>query len=251
MLPGGMAHTLGAAANKRLTLVTSGLKDVILPDSAVDDSEPKRLPAKVGERFSISSRVAESLYLDPDAILNVLRMPLDNWGLWSVFAGTRWLVRNSETHWPLLQAVAAATEQAKYAKSKKPPADTLSSFAQPECSIAKRDLRFALASRVLDSLESVREVISPECREALEETSLYLRSAGSGRMSRSRLQDICERMVSEVARFNGTAGYDASRRCLAVLSHRSFFRAQCWVFATPVALPHIESVSTVMKRVLI
>lgn len=56
-----------------------------------------------------------------------------------------------------------------------------------------------------NSLENVREIISPECREVLEDISLFLNQAGKRTVTRGRLAQLCEGLVSEVARFNGTA----------------------------------------------
>ena len=47
-------------------------------------------------------------------------------------------------------------------------------------------------------------MISPECRDVLEEANAYLKALSSDELSRSDLREVCRRVVSEVARFNGT-----------------------------------------------
>ncbi len=205
VLPGGMARGRSTSSRtKRLTLVTNGLKDVLVPDRAISATEPKRVPAQVGERFSIGSRVAESLYWAG----RYLERAENTSRQLETLERLRWdqMARAEQrTYWPLLQAIAAATGQAKFAESKQPPGDT---FPLSRSLVVDREKGASVRACVESArfaLESVREVISPECREVLEEMSLFLKRMSSGRISRSRLRDLCETMVSEVARFNGTA----------------------------------------------
>ncbi|MEO0508749.1 MAG: circularly permuted type 2 ATP-grasp protein [Verrucomicrobiota bacterium] len=205
VLHGGLArHRSSRHRTSRLTLVTDGLKDVIVPDSVVDKSEPKRSPARIGDRFSIGSRVAESLYWAG----RYLERAENTARQFETLERLRWdQMASSEqrAYWPLLQAVAAATGQTDVAKKKRPPSDTLplsrSLLIDPKEGASVR----TCIEMARNGLESVREVISPECREVLEEISLYLKSASSVRMSRNRLRELCQRVVSEVARFGGTA----------------------------------------------
>ena len=109
------------------------------------------------------------------------------------------------TYWPLLQALAAATGQAKLAKRKTPPPDTLplsrSLLLDPnEGASVRACLGFAR-----NSFELVREIISPECREVLEEINLNFKGLSEQRATRASLRALSERIVTEVARFNGTA----------------------------------------------
>jgi len=205
VLPGGLArHQPVQHRTRRLTLVTEGLKDVIVPDSVVDESAPKREPPQIGDRFSIGSRIAESLYW----VGRYVERAENTARQFETLERLRWdqMARAEQrTYWPLLQAVAAATGQTKFAKREKPPGDTLSfsrALLIDRSEGASVRSCFEMARR---GLESVREMVSPECREVMEEISLYLQSASSGRISRNRLREICDTVVSEVARFNGTA----------------------------------------------
>lgn len=205
VLPGGLArHKSNEHRTRRLTLMTEGLKDVIVPESVVCESEPKRSPYSVGERFSIGSRIAESLYW----VGRYLERAENTARQFETLERLRWdQMASSEqrTYWPLLQAVAAATGKTKFAKRSKPPTDTLMFSRSLLIDRDEGASVRACIERARNGLESVREMISPECREVIEEMSLYLKSASSGRASRNQLRELCERVVSEVARFSGTA----------------------------------------------
>jgi uncharacterized circularly permuted ATP-grasp superfamily protein/uncharacterized alpha-E superfamily protein len=241
VLPGGLArHRSKVQRTHRLMLMVDGLKDVIVPDSVVEDSEPKRLPVRVGERFSISSRVAESLYWAG----RYLERAENTARQFETLERLRWdQMASSEqrTYWPLLRAVAAATGQSKIAKSKRPPSDTLplsrSLLIDPSEGASVR----ACIEMARGGLESVREVISPECREVLEEMSLFLKKASHGRLTRSRLRELCETVVSEIARFNGTAErtmpHDDTWQFYRI--GRFFERAMGTLLLLAVALPRI------------
>ncbi|WP_269522965.1 circularly permuted type 2 ATP-grasp protein [Coraliomargarita parva] len=204
VLAGGLArHSSPVHRIRRLSLVTEGLKDVLVPDSVIEDSKPKREPMPVGNRFSIGSRVAEALYWAG----RYLERAENTARQFTTLEKLRWdQMASSEqrAYWPLLQSVAAATGQSAYAKRKRPPRDILalskSLLMDPNKGASVRAcLQFAR-----NSLESVRETISPECREVLEEMNLFMRDEAGRRFSRSRLRSIGDRIVSEAARFNGT-----------------------------------------------
>jgi len=205
VLPGGLArHSAAVHRTRRLTLVTDGLKDVLVPDGVVEEAPPRRPPAAVGERFSIGSRSAEALYWAGRYIERAENTARE----FETLEQLRWdQMASSEqrTYWPLLQAVAVATGQAKYAKRKRPPSDTLPlsrSLLLDAGEGASVRTCIDLARRLF---ESVREILSPECREVLEEIALGLAARTRGRASRARLRQVGETVVSEVARFNGTA----------------------------------------------
>lgn len=205
VLPGGLVRNSSAVHRaQRLSLLTDGFKDVLVPDSVVEDTEPRRAPPAVGERFSIGSRVAEALYWSGRYMERAENTARQFYTLeclrWDQMASSE-----QRTYWPLLQALAAATGQTKYAKRKTPPSDTLplsrSLLVDPaEGASVRSCLGFAR-----NTFESVREIISPECREVLEEINLNFKGQSKQRMTRARLRALSERIVSEVARFNGTA----------------------------------------------
>jgi len=205
VLPGGLArHRSGLHRTRRLTLVTDGLKDVIVPESVVNDSEPKRTPSQVGEYFSIGSRIAESLYW----VGRYLERAETTARQFGTLERLRWdqMARSEQrTYWPLLRAVAATTGKTKFAKRTKPASDTLAFSRDLVVNLGEGASVRSCIEMARIGLESVREMISPECREVVEEMSLYLKSASAGKIPRNRLRAICERVVSEVARFSGTA----------------------------------------------
>jgi uncharacterized circularly permuted ATP-grasp superfamily protein/uncharacterized alpha-E superfamily protein len=205
VLPGGLVrHSSKIHQSSRLSVLTDGFKDVLVPDSVVEETQPRRAPAAVGERFSIGSRVAEALYWSGRYMERAENTARQFYTLeclrWDQMASSE-----QRTYWPLLQALAAATGQTKYAKRKTPPSDTLqlsrSLLVDPsEGASVRACLGFAR-----NSLESVREIISPECREVLEEINLNFKGESKDRVTRARLRVLSERIVTEVARFNGTA----------------------------------------------
>ncbi len=205
VLPGGMARQkTKRQRTSRLTIVTDGLKDVWVPDSVVQDTAPKRTPYGTGKRFSISSRVAESLYWAG----RYLERAENTARQFHTLERLRWdqmAHGEQRTYWPLLQAVAAATGQTEITKRKRPPRDTLK-FSRSL--LLDADEGASVRSCIRSArygLENVREAISPECREVLEDVSLYLNQEAKRSTTRGRLAEVCDRIVSEVARFNGTA----------------------------------------------
>ncbi|MGJ8652039.1 MAG: circularly permuted type 2 ATP-grasp protein [Opitutaceae bacterium] len=205
VLPGGMARLIGEShRTRRLTITTNGLKDVWVADDLVEDSEPKRRPASTGSRFSIGSRVAESLYWAG----RYLERAENTARQFNTLEKLRWDQMGhaeQQTYWPLLQSVAAATGQTAVVKLKKPPRDTLKLSNSLLLDINEGASVFACIRSARNGLEHVREVISPECWEVLEEMVLDLRQESKLRVTRGRLRALSEKVVSEVARFNGTA----------------------------------------------
>lgn len=205
VLPGGMAQQkTQRQRTRRMGIVTEGLKDVWVPDCVVEESAPKRAPTVSGKRFSISSRVAESLYWAG----RYLERSENTARQFHTLERLRWdqMARSEQrTYWPLLQAVAAATGQTDLTKKKQPPRDTLTLSKNLLLDAKEGASVRACIGSARNTLENVREIISPECREVLEDIALYLNHAGKQTVTRSRLAQLCEKLVSEVARFNGTA----------------------------------------------
>ncbi len=205
VLPGGMARQKTSQhRTNRLTVVSGGLKDVCVPDSVVEEAAPKRPHARSGKRFSISSRVAESLYWAGRYIERAENTARQ----FHTLERLRWdqmAHAEQRTYWPLFQAVAAATGQTNILKRKKPPRDTLAFSKSLLLDAAEGASVRSCITSARYSVESVRETISPECREVLEDVSLYLNQESKRKMTRARLALICERIVSEAARFSGTA----------------------------------------------
>lgn len=204
VLPGGMAQQIRHPRTRRLGSTSEGLKDVWVPESVVEDVAPKRMPARSGKRFSIGSRVAESLYWAG----RYLERAENTARQFHTLERLRWdQMARSEQHsyWPLLQAVAAATGQSGLTMKQRPPRDTLALSRSLLLDASEGASVRACIHSARNALENVREIISPECREVLEDMSRFLSQAGKRSLSRGRLTQLCQGMVSEVARFHGTA----------------------------------------------
>ena len=205
VLPGGMARQTGAMhRTRRLSIITNGLKDVWVADDLVEESAPKRRPMASGARSSISSRVAESLYW----VGRYIERAENTARQFNTLEQLRWdqmAHAEKRTYWPLLQAVAAATGQTEVAKLKNPPRDTLDLSRSLLLDESKGASVRACIGFARNGLENVRETISPECWEVIEEMVLYLRQHSKAPASRAVLRELSEKIVSEVARFNGTA----------------------------------------------
>ncbi len=205
VLPGGMAlQSISMKAPRQLSILVDGLKDIWVPNNVVKGSEPKRQPHESGERFSIGSRVAESLYWAG----RYLERAENTARQFNTLERLRWdQMAHSEqrTYWPLLKAVAAATGQTAFAKMNRPPRDTLPLSKSLLLDLNEGASVRACISYARNGLERVRETISPECLEVLEEIVLYLQHESKLRVSRGRLRQLSEKVVTEVARFSGTA----------------------------------------------
>ncbi|MGJ8672730.1 circularly permuted type 2 ATP-grasp protein [Rubritalea sp.] len=241
VLPGGMARqTPVVHRTRRLSIVSSGLKDVLLADDLVEKSAPKRRPVEAGARFSISSRVAESLYW----VGRYIERAENTARQFNILEKLRWdqLAHTEQrTYWPLLQAVAAATGQQEIAKLKKPPRDTLDLSRSLLLDSSEGASVTSCLGSARNGLENVRESISPEVLEVIEEMMVYLRQESKKTVTRARLSQISERIVSEVARFNGTAertlSHDDAWHFLRI--GRFYERATGTMAVLEVALPPI------------
>lgn len=204
VLPGGVSRLLTSGAqSRRLSLGFDGLKDVFVPRTALAQQAPKRLPNAPGTTFSISSRVAESLYWSG----RYLERAENTARQYSTLEQLRWdqmAASEQRTYWPLLQAVAAATGQDRIAKRQRPPSNTLELSRSLLLDEAEGASVRACIGYAHTALKSVREYMSPEGWEVLEDLMLALQRQARKRVSRSQLTVLCERVVSEVARFSGT-----------------------------------------------
>jgi len=205
ILHGGLARqSPQISRNRRLSIVSDGLKDVWVPDSVIKDSAPKRSPARAGVGYSIGSRVAESIYWAG----RYLERAENTARQFNTLEKLRWdqmALSEQRAYWPLLKAVAAATGQSDVLKLKKPPRDTLNFSKSLLLDSVKGASVRACIGFARNSLERVRETISPECREVVEEMVIYLKGVAKQRTNRAKLRQLSETIVTEVARFNGTA----------------------------------------------
>lgn len=205
VLPGGLFRLAGQGhRSERLSIESRGLKDVLVSSACVEALEPKREPVKLGPRYSISSRVAESFYWAG----RYLERAQNTARQFSTLETLRWeqLAGNEQrSYWPLLRAVATATGQEAIIKRQKLPDNDKLALSRrllidPQESASVR----SCVNASLSSLEGVQESVSPECWEVVRELLALLEAQRLGRFARNRLQDLCKAVVGEVDRFSGT-----------------------------------------------
>lgn len=205
VLPGGLTRQTSKQHKPgRLSINAEGMKDTWAPSQAVMERDMQAPPEVTGERVSIGSRTAEALYWAG----RYLGRAENTARQFNTLENLRWdqLGRmDQRAYWPLMQAVAAATGQQKFAKRKKPPRDTLSFSRQLVLDAAEAASVHACVRSAQFNLGSVRGAISPECWQNLRELVIYLDTHSRGEASRSRLREACEEVVDEIARFNGMA----------------------------------------------
>lgn len=205
VLPGGLTRQTSKQHKPgRLSINAEGMKDTWAPAQAVMDHDIQVAPDAAGERVSIGSRTAEALYWAG----RYLGRAENTARQFNTLENLRWdqLGRmDQRAYWPLMQAVAAATGQQKFAKKKNPPRDTLKFSWELVLDPAQAASVHACIRAAQFNLGSVRGAISPECWQNLRELVIYLDSHSRGKTSRTRLREACEEVVDEVARFQGMA----------------------------------------------
>ncbi|WP_269541448.1 circularly permuted type 2 ATP-grasp protein [Cerasicoccus fimbriatus] len=205
VLPGGLTRqTSRHHRSGRLSINAEGMKDTWAPAEAVIDRDAPTTPTITGERISIGSRTAESLYWAG----RYLSRAENTARQFNTLENLRWDqlgLMDQQAYWPLLQAVAAATGQQKYAKRKRPPRDTLKFSTQLVLDPNESASVSACVLSAQFNLGAVRGAISPECWQTLRELVIYLNNQSRARISRSQLREVSDRVVSEAARFQGLA----------------------------------------------
>lgn len=206
VLPGGMATLVGVSEDRRPKRPTSdGRKDVWVPDPMSAGMLSTVHPTAVGHRFSIGSRVAESLYW-AGRYLERAENTARQFTTLEQLRRDQLAQSGQQAYWPLLQAVAVSTGQHAVAHKKQPPAKEILGFFNGllldagEGASARSCINNARAA-----LENVRERISPECRELAEAMVLHLAKEGRRTVTRASLREVGQRIVRDIAGFNGTA----------------------------------------------
>lgn len=205
VLPGGLTRQTSKQHRPgRLSINAEGMKDTWIPAHAVVERELQIVPEATGERISIGSRTAEALYWTG----RYLNRAENTARQFNTLENLRWDqlgLMDQRAYWPLMQAVAAATGQQKFAKRKRPPRDTLKFSTQLVLDPKEAASVFACVRSAQYNLGSVRGAISPECWQTLRELVIYLDGQARGRVNRTFLRDTCQEVVDEIARFQGMA----------------------------------------------
>ncbi|GHC13671.1 circularly permuted type 2 ATP-grasp protein [Cerasicoccus arenae] len=205
VLPGGLTRQTSKQHKPgRLSISAEGMKDTWVPAHAVLERDVQISPEDTGERISIGSRTAEALYWAG----RYLNRAENTARQFYTLENLRWDqlgLMDQKAYWPLMQAVAAATGQQKFAKRKRPPRDTLKFSTQLVLDPMESASVNACIRSAQYNLGSVRGSISPECWQTLRELVIYLDGQSRARNSRACLRESSEQVVSEVARFQGVA----------------------------------------------
>ncbi|WP_309399654.1 circularly permuted type 2 ATP-grasp protein [Cerasicoccus maritimus] len=204
VLPGGLTRqTSRHHRSGRLSVYAEGMKDTWAPAEAVIDRDIPITKTITGERISIGSRTAESLYWAG----RYLNRAENTARQFNTLENLRWDqlgLMDQQAYWPLLQAIAAANSH-KYAKRKRMPRDTLKFSTQLVLDPSEAASVNACVLSAQFNLGAVRSAISPECWQTLRELAIYLGNQSRGRVTRSKLRESSDQVVSEVARFQGLA----------------------------------------------
>jgi uncharacterized alpha-E superfamily protein len=236
VLPGGLTRqALGDHDGPRLTIMAGGLKDTWVsatgPGAAVVFAPGTAAPEAAGEEFSIGSRVAESWYW----MGRYLERTENTARQLNTLESVRWDALGPEAqrlYWPLWRAVAAATGQA-LPSAKSAPKDL---GALTRALVVDRNLPASVHScvrAVLHNAGAIRDIITPEWWQVLNQLGLELEAVGPRwkGMSRPRLREICQMVVDESHRAVGVA-----ERTMLHDDAWQFFRAGAWVERAVVTL---------------
>jgi uncharacterized alpha-E superfamily protein len=207
VLPGGLTRqALGVGDGPRLTIMTGGMKDTWVPAAGVPGitAATAAAPEAAGEEFSIGSRVAERLYW----MGRYLERAENTARQLSILETVRWDALGSEAqrlYWPLWRAVAASTGQAVPPR-RTPPKDLASlTYAL----VLDPDLHASAHACILSAISnaaSIRDIVSPELWQVLNQLGLQLENLGNARgQSRARVRETCQLVVDETRRAAGVA----------------------------------------------
>jgi len=204
VLPGGLTHRLDGARPPVRAFDSGTLKDTWLRQES-DRRKPHRLTSSTTEEMSIASRVAETFYWAGRYLERAENTARQLMTLESV----RWEQLGSRarrSYWPLWQTVAEANGQHAPAARKTPPKDTLPLSRQLVIDRAEP----ASVTRCIDAatgnIRAVQDAVTPEILAALGAlATAFTDLPPPSRISRTRLIELCELVVNEVARVNGTA----------------------------------------------
>jgi uncharacterized circularly permuted ATP-grasp superfamily protein/uncharacterized alpha-E superfamily protein len=210
LFPGGLTQGLEfkPRAKGRLALPSRSLKETLVVPSA--NEAPVKNKAFLahsleGKRHAITSRVAESLYW----LGRYLERAENTARQFSILENLRWdqLVREEQKiYWPLLKAIALATNARAFAKFRAPPRDTLSFSTDLMLNAEQGASVHSSLAAARFNLGNIRDSVSPECQHAFENLwQTTLSATRRKRIQRVHLVQFANTVVAEIARFNGLA----------------------------------------------
>ncbi len=225
VFPGGLTRqALGQHEGPRLTIMMGGIKDTWAPAAgSVAFASAAAAPEAAGEEFSIGSRVAETMYW----MGRYLERAENTARQLNTLEALRWdeLGRDAQRlYWPLWRAVAISADQGMRTRKTPPP-------NLPEVTralVLDRALPASVHSCVraaINNAASIRDIVTPELWQALNQLGLKLMEVGKQpkQVSRTRLREICTLVVDETQRVNG-----AAERTMLHDEAWQFFRIGSW-----------------------
>jgi uncharacterized alpha-E superfamily protein len=206
VLPGGLTRqSWGSHRDNPLTIMSEGMKDTWVPAQPFEYASTPGTVTLNPDEYSISSRLAEGLYWTGrylERMQNTARQL-------NILETLRWdqLGRAAQrSYWPLWKAVAAANGQSGWSKRKSPPKDTLSLTRALVLQANEPASILSSATAAYMGAQHIRDSISPEVWQVLSEFYWFLQDAArQPKTSRTRLREICQRIVDDAARLAGTA----------------------------------------------
>jgi uncharacterized circularly permuted ATP-grasp superfamily protein/uncharacterized alpha-E superfamily protein len=205
VLPGGLTRqALGIGDPPRLTIMTGGMKDTWVPASGAGSAAlSAAAPEAAGEEFSIGSRTAERLYW----LGRYLERAENTARQLNILETVRWdsLGREAQRlYWPLWRAVAASTGQGQLPR-RTPPKDLVNQTRALVLDPNVRASVHACVHSAIANASSIRDIVSPELWQVLNNLGLQLQNPGNVSRSPARLGEICQLVVDETRRAAGVA----------------------------------------------
>jgi uncharacterized circularly permuted ATP-grasp superfamily protein/uncharacterized alpha-E superfamily protein len=210
LLPGGLTQGLEIMpkVKGRLALPSRTLKETLVvtcPDRQKAGSKALAPIQVEDSKRPLASRVAESLYW----LGRYLERAENTARQFSILENLRWdqLQREEQKiYWPLLKAIASATNPQAFAKFRTPPRDTLLFSTDLMLNANQGASVHSSLAAARFNLGNIRDSVSPECQHGFE--SLWqttLRAARHKKIDHTHLIEFANTVVAEIARFNGLA----------------------------------------------
>lgn len=226
VLPGGLTRqALEKNEGPRLTIMMGGIKDTWAPAAgAVAFASASAAPEAAGEEFSIGSRVAETMYW----MGRYLERAENTARQLNTLEALRWDALGREgqrLYWPLWRAVAISADQGMRTR-KTPPANLPDLTRALVLDRAQPASVHSCVSAAISNAAGIRDILTPELWQALNQLGLKLAEVGAQpkSTSRTRLREICALVVDETQRVCG-----AAERTMLHDEAWQFFRAGIWL----------------------
>lgn len=229
VLPGGLTRqALAAKEGPRLTIMMGGIKDTWVPaagsGTAATFAPGAAAPEAAGEEFSIGSRVAETMYW----MGRYLERAENTARQLSTLEALRWDALGSDAlrlYWPLWRAVAISTDQSMRSHQTPPP-DLAKLTRALVLNVQQPASVHACVRAAITNAAAIRDIITPELWQALNQLGIKLADADKRpqSISRARLREICQVVVDEAQRVSG-----AAERTMLHDEAWQFFRVGGWL----------------------